>query len=93
MTRKPNPAAQAEPTDAASMLPAHPLPTEGGTYTVVDGVLHRDAEPDTPTVKAEPKVAAPVLPAHPLPIKGGTYTVVDGVLRPDAEMPTPDPEV
>jgi len=48
-TRKAEPA----PPAPAAAQPAHPLPTAGGTYLVVDGALRPDTAPETRTPDPE----------------------------------------
>ena len=51
MTRKPDPA----PVTTPAAPPAHPLPTEGGCWIVVDGALRVDPDA-TPKPTPDPEV-------------------------------------
>ncbi len=47
--RTPSPSQAEAVVPEPSVQPAHPLPQEGGCFTIVDGVPVRDPDPETQT--------------------------------------------
>ena len=63
MTRKPPAESTPEVAAPLAAAPAHPLPSEGGSYVIEAGELRQVADPTSPDIANAPLIKAPVTEA------------------------------